>query len=320
MNTIHQTHFQGSLVNFGTFRCHPSHPSFTDSGPIRHGHLIVFPRTCVRIIHEGGEPIVASPNVVMFYNAAQTYRRSPISVRGDRCEWFAFHPSVVAEAVYAYDPEASQRPEQPFSLTHGPSDALSYMIQRLAVKHVDDNSQVSHPHTTDCLQIEELLLNVLFRVVQKAFSVRGCQPDMIHAKSRRVNTRRAHAELVSSVQELIGKRFDQALTLEAIAAAVHASPFRLCRIFRQQTGLTIHQYQNQIRLRSALERIPDCHGDLTSVALELGYSSHSHFTYAFRRAFGITPSQLATTPASLQLRELSKNLIAPSDAHSVSSM
>jgi len=35
--------------------------------------------------------------------------------------------------------------------------------------------------------------------------------------------------------------------------------------------------------------------DLTSLALDLGFSSHSHFTLAFRRAFGCTPSQFRST-------------------------
>ncbi|MEZ4619900.1 MAG: helix-turn-helix domain-containing protein [Caldilineaceae bacterium] len=54
----------------------------------------------------------------------------------------------------------------------------------------------------------------------------------------------------------------------------------------------MHQYTAQLRMRAALERITDPGTDLTAVALDLGYSSHSHFTSAFRRAFGILPSAL----------------------------
>jgi AraC family transcriptional regulator len=39
-----------------------------------------------------------------------------------------------------------------------------------------------------------------------------------------------------------------------------------------------------------LERLRDARGDLTGIALDLGYSSHSHFTFAFRRHFGYAPS------------------------------
>jgi AraC-like DNA-binding protein len=43
----------------------------------------------------------------------------------------------------------------------------------------------------------------------------------------------------------------------------------------------------------ALEPLADGAGDLTRIALDLGFSSHSHFTAAFRRHFGLTPSAFA---------------------------
>jgi AraC family transcriptional regulator len=45
-----------------------------------------------------------------------------------------------------------------------------------------------------------------------------------------------------------------------------------------------------VRLLLALERLEDGERDLSRLALDLGYSSHSHFTAAFRRSFGTPPS------------------------------
>jgi AraC family transcriptional regulator len=80
------------------------------------------------------------------------------------------------------------------------------------------------------------------------------------------------------------------LTLARIAAAVGYSMFHLCRSFRQATGLTLHDYREQLRLRLALERLEQGECDLSRLALDLGYSSHSHFTAGFRRSFGAPPS------------------------------
>ncbi len=79
------------------------------------------------------------------------------------------------------------------------------------------------------------------------------------------------------------------VTLDDVARAVHVSPFHLARIFQQQTGVPVHRYLTQLRLRASLERLDS---DLTVVALELGFSSHSHFTDAFRREFGRSPSEM----------------------------
>jgi AraC-like DNA-binding protein len=56
----------------------------------------------------------------------------------------------------------------------------------------------------------------------------------------------------------------------------------------------LHQYVTQLRLSRTLAEIPHTH-DLTALALDVGFSSHSHFSAAFRRAFGMTPSQFRDT-------------------------
>jgi len=73
---------------------------------------------------------------------------------------------------------------------------------------------------------------------------------------------------------------------------VHVSPFHLARIFQQQTGVPVHRYLTQLRLRASMERLAEGASDLTALALELGFSSHSHFTDAFRREFGKAPSEI----------------------------
>ena len=70
------------------------------------------------------------------------------------------------------------------------------------------------------------------------------------------------------------------------------SVFHLCRSFRRATGLTLHDYRDEVRLRLALERLEGGERDLSRLALDLGYSSHSHFTAAFRRSFGAPPSSM----------------------------
>jgi AraC-like DNA-binding protein len=49
--------------------------------------------------------------------------------------------------------------------------------------------------------------------------------------------------------------------------------------------------------------------NLTALAFELGFSSHSHFADAFRREFGRTPSEVRRNAGRRTLREMSKNLI-----------
>jgi hypothetical protein len=52
---------------------------------------------------------------------------------------------------------------------------------------------------------------------------------------------------------------------------------------------TLHAHRNRLRLTQALERIA-AGEDPTRIGLDLGFSSHSHFTAGFRRLFGEAPS------------------------------
>lgn len=270
--------YDGNLLKVGSFRCSTDDPDFNNSGPTR-AHLVVFPRTSVSITPAGSQPVIANPNIVMFYNRGQEYRREAISEYGDRCEWYAFHPQILLDALHTYDPEVEDHDERPFQLDSGPSNPNSYLMQRLVFRHICEE-----PHP-DALYIEETMLCVLQHILDDA--------SRVLRRQRRHGARQPshHEEITRAVQQLLAARFQERLTLEDIAAEINYSPYHLARIFRQQTGQTIHVYLNQIRLRTALNNLQSG-TDLTQLALTLGFSSHSHFTQAFRKAFGTTPSQL----------------------------
>lgn len=96
---------------------------------------------------------------------------------------------------------------------------------------------------------------------------------------------------MQELERLLAIRYMEPLTLDDMAAAVELSTFHAARLFREHTGLTLHHYRNQLRLTEGLHRLAEPSCSLTDIALDLGYSSHSHFTAAFRRAFGVTPSR-----------------------------
>jgi len=94
------------------------------------------------------------------------------------------------------------------------------------------------------------------------------------------------------VKELLVARLDEKLTLAELGREVGVSPYHLARSFRRSTGLSIHQYRIQLRLRTALPRLRE-DIDLCSLGLDLGFASHSHFTDSFRGLFGAPPSTVA---------------------------
>lgn len=287
--------FKGPLFRIGQFRRGPKHPNF--NGPHRiGGTLLVFPRTSVTITHAGQKPVVADQNTVMFYNDGQLYSRGQLSEEGDLCEWFYFEPRLVVDAIRSFDPHVDEHPVAPFSFSHGPSDATSYLLQRVVVDHILGAEQ------QDTLLIEETMLHVLRRIIENCYRQRGIAP----LKSKNSMER----DVVDATQKIVATAFEQNLSLTQIAAHLNYSPFHLCRLFRKYTGHSIRQYLNQLRLRASLEYVTQADVDLTSLALKLGFASHSHFTEAFRKRFGIPPSALRKTSWRAMPQILSKISIA----------
>ena len=79
-------------------------------------------------------------------------------------------------------------------------------------------------------------------------------------------------------------------TLAEIAAEMRGSPVYLTQVFQQVEGLPLYRYQLRLRLARALDLLAH-YDDLTDLSHELGFSSHSHFSAAFREAYGRSPSE-----------------------------
>ncbi len=268
--------FDHGSVCIGAFRCHPSHPSFQDSGAARQ-FCFVFPRTAVQIEHQHEAPFVANPNVVTFYNRGQEYLRQAISAEGDRCDWFGVEADLVRDVVRTFDRRVDNCPEMPFRFTHAWSETSTYLLQRTIFERVSKDSAI------EPFAVEEAVVGLLEAVVRAAYRTLPSRP---RARCRR------QLDVVRDIELILSTRLDQRLTLREIAKEAGISAYHLCRLFHQATGRTLHHYRQNLRLRWALENVADPRKPLTDVALDAGFSSHSHFTSSFRREFSHPPSAL----------------------------
>jgi len=262
-------------------------------------HEFVFPRTAVWIEHAGARPFLADPTVVTFYNRDQPYRRRALSADGDRCEWYAFDPRILTDVLSRVDPGAQGRPDRPFPFTHGPVDPVSYAEQRMVAHHL------ARPEEADALAVEEVMLGVLLRVARLAYARQGIEAAPGGGPA-------ASPEVIERVRAYALGHLGERLTLSRLALAAGCSPFQLCRTFRRRTGGRLHQWLVRLRLLASLERVAEPGSDLTSVALDAGFASHSHFTAAFRAAFGLTPSALRRQATARHLARLAASPGAPS--------
>src|SRR4029077_14952630 len=78
-------------------------------------------------------------------------------------------------------------------------------------------------------------------------------------------------------------------------------PVYLIHIVQQVEGLPLYRYQLRLRLARALSLLAQ-YDDLTALSLDLGFSSPSHFSAAFRETYGRSPSEFRQTALHRQAR------------------
>jgi AraC family transcriptional regulator len=270
LKPVEELIFRSDIVAIGSFRCPVTHPLFHDSGPCSH-HTFVFPRTATGICREGERAFIAAPGMVTCYNQNQVYRRTAVS-GSDDSDWYVVTDDVLRDAVSDFDPDVFDRPSKPFTFAATVVDPGTFLEQRVLFERAS---------SIDASDIDERVLRLLSRVLRSAYASRAR-----HADGTRLN------DAVEDAARLIARDPARNLSLREIAAAVGSSPFHLCRAFSRIKQTTMTGYRHMLRLSAALERLRDHRVDLTDVALDLGYSSHSHFTRAFRVTFGIPPSSM----------------------------
>ena len=228
---------------------------------------LVFPYRGVYARKLGRDQAIAEANQVLFFNADEGYRISHPVAGGDACLSLAIDQEVLRELA------------PPELLHDGPG--LAFRNHRL---RIDASVQAQAAHlrhrlargVIEPLEAESLVL----ALVRQALGPRASHVAGASAGRQKLADR---AKLVLSGD--LARRW----TLGEIAAEVGGSPVYLTQVFQQVEGLPLYRYQMRLRLARALDLLPGC-DDLTALGLDLGFSSHSHFSAAFRETYGRSPS------------------------------
>jgi len=233
--------------------------------------------------HFGRRRITADVNQAVFFSRESTYKVSHPADCGDRGTIFTVLPRVLNDIVRELDPSVDEHPDQPFPFVTGPCDVNLFWRHRQLVQRLESTaSELLEP-----LWADVTALQLVADVLGSAFSQQRTPRER-----RRQGTNLDHAERVEAVKTYLACHLAEPITLDDVARAVYTSPFHLARIFQEYAGVPVHRYLTQLRLRASLERLADGVENITALALELGFSSHSHFSDSFRREFGRTPSEV----------------------------
>ncbi len=105
----------------------------------------------------------------------------------------------------------------------------------------------------------------------------------------------SHRELVAQAEAFMERSFWRSLTRADISRAVGMSEPHLGRLFRSSTGRSVLQRLIEIRIEHAKRLLRESDLQITQIALDIGINSFSHFSYTFKRATGLSPSDYRRT-------------------------
>jgi AraC-like DNA-binding protein len=123
--------------------------------------------------------------------------------------------------------------------------------------------------------------------------------DLFCQRQKRQNQDRAQ-----KVISILRHDLAETLSLEEIGRRVGCSHFHLSRVFSQEMGKSIFQCLRELRMERASELLREGRLNVTQVALEVGYSSPSHFSVAFHAAYGCCPGLYPLATATQQQSRL----------------
>lgn len=228
---------------------------------------LVFPYRGVYVRHLGQDQAVAEANQVLFFNANEGYRVSHPVAGGDACLTLEVSEPILHEL----SPRALLR--------EGATPAFRQQRLRVDARTQALVAMLRHSlrlNIAEPLEAESLALTLLNR---------GLGPRTTHSAGATVGRQR----LVDRAKLVLASDLARRWTLAEIAAELRCSPVYLTQVFQQVEGLPLYRYQLRLRLARALDLLAQ-YDDLTALSLELGFSSHSHFSASFREAYGRTPS------------------------------
>lgn len=231
-------------------------------------HLI-FPYRGVYVHHADRGDAVAEANQVVFINGGEGYRVSHPVTGGDASLSVRIDPVMLAELA--------------------PPGLLDGGVQ-------DGEALVNRPRLRIDPRAQALVALLRHSLTRGAIETLEAETLTLTLARRALGERTAHAAGGSRGRQKLADRAKLVLagdlarrwTLAEIAAEVGVSPVYLTQVFQQVEGAPLYRYQLRLRLARALDLIAD-YDDLTMLGLDLGFASHSHFSAAFRRAYGRTP-------------------------------
>ena len=127
------------------------------------------------------------------------------------------------------------------------------------------------------------LLSCVFKSVLISI-VRGVNSEKEYSGNRNLT-------LTRDIIQYIQCNYDKEISYESLSEVFYMNPVYINRIFRQNSGVSLHTFLLNYRINMAMEILRSSNISVKEIAPMVGFSDLPHFTKTFKKVTGITPSK-----------------------------
>lgn len=247
----------------------PGHSGNSSAEECATGTHLVFPYRGTYVHHVGRAEHVAEANQVVFLNDDEPYRVSHPIGGGDA----SISIGMDAAALLELTPRDYRHPRGRASFNRsGLRVDTRTQVLAAALRRRLDRGVIDHL-AAETIAIE-LVRHTLTDMVSHHPAPAGGRPQRIADRAKLI----------------LASDLSRRWTLKEVATGIGVSPVYLTDVFRRVEGLPLYRYHLRLRLARSLAVLAD-YDNLADLAFDLGFSSHSHFSAAFKQAYRQTPSE-----------------------------
>ena len=238
-------------------------PEFGPVGPWEHP-TILFPNGTAKLVFEGGEASMATPNQALLLNGGERFvlRRDTAPFAGDG---LALKPTFLAQITN----------EPHFNGRTAVVQDVDYVTLRMWYRRAERMSgTVCGSHQ---LELLKAWLLGWVELLPKPQFVSRCTVE--------------RHQVVEGIKEYLAANVARDPKLPELSRVSGLPPYYLARSFLTETGYTLKRFHHGLRMRAAFEALQAGRADITEVSANLGYDEDRHLVRALRLSFGLVPNR-----------------------------
>lgn len=152
-------------------------------------------------------------------------------------------------------------------------------------------------YLSDCLHLNGILMNVYREYTHRLIYSDGIMSSMMKelllqcARSKYVGELRGNSETVNKIIDFIHENYGKRLTNKEIGDRFGLHPNYASNLFRAFTGIPLHRYVLETRISVSVKMLAAHELSISEIAECCGFSGVYHFSKAFKKIIGVSPSK-----------------------------